>query len=361
MKQKHARNSSLELLRIICILLIIGHHYCAHGGYAPFSAGTLSPGAVFVQSLGMFGRLSCSIFILITGFCMAEHTAEGHYKRIVPVAAEMIFYSVVIWLGFVLLGGRPFTVTEALNAFVPFFHGNWFLVYYLVFYPFIPFVNLFIHSMSKEVYRRLLLVVFVIWCLAPTFTVNAWVFSNVDLFLVMYLTGAYIKLHVHGKTAYNNRWNLAVALLSALVLVLSAGALDAIGAWLHNDALIANARYFREVNMLPAVVMAISLFLYFSNIEFHSGAVDRIAGSVLGIYLIHDNELMRPLIWRQLWPNTDYLSAPYLHALIKILAVFLICLAIDLLRRATVEKLFLRGFQKLSVAWDKKHASRVAG
>lgn len=199
MKQKHARNSSLELLRIICILLIIGHHYCAHGGYAPFSAGTLSPGAVFVQSLGMFGRLSCSVFILITGFCMAEHTAEGHYKRIVPVAAEMIFYSVVIWLGFVLLGGRPLTVTEALNAFVPFFHGNWFLVYYLVFYPFIPFVNLFIHAMSKEVYRRLLLVVYVIWCLAPTFTVNAWVFSNVDLFLVMYLTGAYSSSTCMGK------------------------------------------------------------------------------------------------------------------------------------------------------------------
>ena len=66
--------------------------------------------------------------------------------------------------------------------------------------------------MSKEVYRRLLLVVYVIWCLAPTFTMNAWVFSNMDLFLVLYLTGAYIKLHVHGKTTYNNRWNLAAAL-----------------------------------------------------------------------------------------------------------------------------------------------------
>lgn len=79
-----------------------------------------------------------------------------------------------------------------------------------------------------------------------------------------------------------------------------------------------------------------------------------------GIYLIHDNELMRPLIWRQLWPNTDYLSAPYLHALCKILAVFAVCLLIDLLRRATVERVFLKCYRKLCGAWDRKRAAQAA-
>lgn len=360
MEQKHERNSSLELLRIICIFLIIAHHYCSHGGYAPFMAETLSPGAVFVQSLGLFGRLSCSIFILISGFCMAEQKADNHYRRIVPVMAEMVFYSLTIWLALLLVGGRPFSLGEAVNAFLPFFRGNWYLVYYLVFYPFIPFINLFIRSLSQKTYGRLLLILYVVWSVVPTITMHAWAFSNVDYFLVMYLTGAYIKLYVHGKTDYNNRWNLAAALISALFLILSAVALDAIGLWLHDDAFIQNARYFREINMLPAVAMAISLFLYFSNFTFHNGAVNRIAGSVLGIYLIHDNELMRPLIWTRLWPNTDCLSAPYLHALCKILAVFLVCLAIDLLRRATVEKVFLKYYRKLCGVWDRKRAARAA-
>ncbi len=166
---------------------------------------------MFVQCLGLFGRLSCSIFILISGFYMVEQKAEDHYRRIDPVMAEMVFYSLTIWLALVLVGGRPFFPWgEAVNAFLPFFRGNWFLVYYLVFYPFVPFVNAFIRSMDQKTYKRLLLILYVVWPVVPTITMHAWAFSNVDYFLVMYLTGAYIRLYVHGKTTYDNRRNLAV-------------------------------------------------------------------------------------------------------------------------------------------------------
>ena len=37
-EQKNTRNSSVELLRIISMIVIVGYHYSLHGGYDKFSS-----------------------------------------------------------------------------------------------------------------------------------------------------------------------------------------------------------------------------------------------------------------------------------------------------------------------------------
>lgn len=66
------RNSSFELLRIICIILIIAHHYSVHGGYDSFIYNNISFGTIFIQGLSMFGRASCSVFAMISGYFLIE-------------------------------------------------------------------------------------------------------------------------------------------------------------------------------------------------------------------------------------------------------------------------------------------------
>ncbi len=339
MERNGERSSGLELMRILCMLLIVTGHYGVHGGYDVFTADNLSVGAVFVLALSMFGQASCSAFALISGFYMVERRRERHYRRIVPLAAEMVFYSLGIWL-ISLLGGRPLSLTDGLKAFFPFLWEYWYVSYYLIFFLLIPFINPFLLGMRKRTFLRLLVVVYILWSVIPTFTAKAWSFSHLDFFLVMYLTGAYIKLHVHGKASYDNRWNLAAALAAAAVTVLSVVGFAAAGYLLHSDFLVWNACYFRDYSKLPVVIFAVALFLYFSNVHFVSRTVNRIAGSMVGVYLIHDNYLAREYIWQSVWPNAGHLAAPYLHAAIKIPAVFLAGLGIDLVRRATVGKLF---------------------
>lgn len=62
---------------------------------------------------------------------------------------------------------------------------------------------------------------------------------------------------------------------------------------------------------------------------------------MLGIYLIHDNQLKRVLIWDYIFPNLDYLHSSWfvLFFIRKVLAVFIICSAIELLRKRYVERL----------------------
>ena len=351
--EKKKRSSNFELLRIICMLLILVGHYSVHGGCDEFTVDTLSEGVVFIQMASMFARTACAIFILITGYFMIERKQERHhYRRIVPLIAELFFYSYALAAIF-LLTGHPFSI-EILIALVPFM-GNWFVVYYILFYCLIPLINPILTSMKKKTYQILLFAVYIVWSVFATITFQVdqvdggsaggmWSSSCFDLFLVMYMTGAYIRLYVHGKERHRNTWNLVVALTAAALILLSVPIIDMIGVRLGSNLIIANADYFHGYNSVLSVIFAISLFLYFSNLNIQSKIINTVAGSVVGIYLIHDNRLTRGYIWRTFWPNADYFAAPYLHMVIKVIVVFLVCLMIDLLRRATIGKWFEHWF-----------------
>ena len=346
MEIKKERNSSLELLRIICIVLIIAHHYGIHGGYEEYTYEAIPSGWMFIQGISMFGRLACAVFALISGFFLIHAGKERHYRKLVPLIAAMTFYSVLINAVCAVTGFGEVTTKMTLRSFFPDFWGNWYVDYYIVFFALIPFLNPMLTSLSQKRFTQLLIVVYLLWSVLPTFTMQAWEFSRLDFFLVMYMTGAYIRLYVHGKVKYNNRWNLVVALVSAALIELSVVAFNMLDTVLKTNRFVGSGWYFSSYNAVPGVIFAVSIFLYFSNLEFHSKPVNLIAGSVIGIYVIHDNALIRRLIWQTLWPNPAYAAAPYLHALVKIVSVFVVCLGIDLIRRATFSKVFDRWFYK---------------
>ena len=61
MPAKTPRESSLELLRILCMLLIIGDHLTGQGGIADYS--TLPSSFAFCL-IGCGSRIACSVFVL---------------------------------------------------------------------------------------------------------------------------------------------------------------------------------------------------------------------------------------------------------------------------------------------------------
>ena len=72
------------------------------------------------------------------------------------------------------------------------------------------------------------------------------------------------------------------------------------------------------------------------SIEQNGLTLEQVTAVLDGIYLIHDNDILRPILWTVLSPNPQYVDFPYIHVLVKVSCVFIGCLAIDLLRRATI-------------------------
>ena len=359
MEKRQERASGIELLRILCMLMIIAHHYFVHGGFSAASIAVHRAEGMAVQMMQMFGRPACLIFALISGYFLVERGRERHVRRVLPLVAEQWFYSVLILVLVLAFHLRSVSALEMICSLVPALLGHWYIVGYLMLYVLIPFLNPWLRSMEKRTYRRLLLALFIIWSVIPTCTLYDWHFDERDLFPIMYLTGGYIRLHGQGK--YPNGRNLAASLLSAGTLILSVALINTWGYRARNADVIGWATYFGDYNSTPGVVFAVSTFLFFSRLRFTSRTVNYLAGSVIGIYLIHDDDLVRDLLWKGLSPNAAHLTGVWVHAPVKILAVFVVCLAVDLLRRATVEKVFLRWFCGRCAAWDRRHETEKVG
>ena len=121
-------------------------------------------------------------------------------------------------------------------------------------------------------------------------------------------------------------------LISLTVLWLSIGIADSLGYILHKDIFIKNA--WLLVNILGVFVTAFIFLCFVTMPTFYNKWINKIAAATLGIYLIHDNPMIREIIWNKIYPNTDYfISDSFLLVLIiKTIIVYIICLLAEWIR-----------------------------
>lgn len=149
-------------------------------------------------------------------------------------------------------------------------------------------------------------------------------------FLLMYSIGGYIRLYGFSRPALNEKkfW-IIISLI--LVIVLDFFLLKH---WTMGQDI------FKYVNIFSTGI-AISFFMIAkTSKKLYIPWVNTIAGTVLGVYLIHDNPIVRPIIWRMVFPNIFILESNsfLLLAFVKIVCVFVGCIAIDLIRQRILER-----------------------
>lgn len=110
---------------------------------------------------------------------------------------------------------------------------------------------------------------------------------------------------------------------------------------------------WRFVNLLSTGTAVAMFMAAVCHKPFTSTKINKLAGSVLGVYLIHDNPLVRPFLWRELFPNVALLDKEYfaLFMVVKVAAVYVICLGIDLARRRWIEHVFRRWVERYWDSW----------
>ena len=227
---------------------------------------------------------------------------------------------------------------------------NWYVCCYIIFCCFVPFLNEYLNGISRQTYRRLLAAALFLWSFCYTFQGVNYLGTDfsVDHFAVMYALGGYIRLHGSERGPVRSWWRafaLLAGLLALSVVVLSVG-----GYLLGADVLIRNATYFSAATSILDVAVAASLFLAVIHARpFYNRRINTAAGSVVGIFMLHYSPLSTPVIWSMIWPNVSYFRSPWLplHMLVKVTAVFTVCLTIDLLRRRFLEPPFSRWLDRV--------------
>ncbi len=356
------RQSNLELLRIVGMLLIIAHHYVVNTGIMDHLALAEHPSRVLFLTLwGMWGKTGINVFILISGYFMCRSNLT--IRRYCQIAFEWAFYRWGIYVIMLAAGYETFSGERIFKLlFSPFIYANGsgnFSSSFLIFYLFIPFLNCWIRSANRGEYRRLVLLLLFVFTGLSTFFGNGAIFGEVFWFCAVYLMGGYLHLY---PPAWSGSLRQSARLLLISWLVDYASIFILAGIALRFGYSGALTYFVADANKLGAVLVSVFLFCTFKNLQIpYSKGINLVAKTTFGVLLIHANsEAQRTFMWRDLLHvDASYeLLLPFLmlRSAVIVCGVFVVCSLLDLIRIYAVERPVFRHFdwfeRKILLVWS---------
>ena len=189
MPTKAPRASNLELLRILCMLLIIGDHLTGQGGIADYS--TLPSSFVFCL-IGCGSRIACTVFVLVGSWFMCEQPFKT--RRPLSLWLSLWLYTVPVTLLCRLAGLDVSLGALRWAAFPAGTRQLWFISDYLLLLLCVPLLNRLLRGLSRPAHRGRLAVLAVPLIVYPTlFGENGAVSDTAWMFLYEYLLIAYLR------------------------------------------------------------------------------------------------------------------------------------------------------------------------
>lgn len=374
------RDSNIELLRIVSMMLIILFHFSVHG---PWPADGVLATDVAVGALAFGGKLGVNCFVLITGYFMTRSSVR--VASVARVVLETWFYSWGLLILFAV--AQPELVTQARleKAALPLVSGEyWFITNFVALMVVSPFLNLLFDRLSRRGKSRLAAIGFVTISVLPTLTTFNPLGSDLLWFFYLYLVGGWIRELMEGaegadalasalardggdgaaadrdaawaKTAGASgalawldpaRLTLRMgggpmAVAGVLVSWAAIAAICCAQAWFGFDRV--NAQYPVWQYMIPTFLASTGMLVAFARLAMApSRTVNNLAKCALGVYLIHDNPFVRAWLWPHFAAVYALGPAAIIGAsLLAAVGVYAFGAAVDSLRIALLEKPLFR-------------------
>lgn len=300
------RNSSLELLRILSMVMILTHHYVIHNGYSieliPFGINRF---LLQILLLGG-GQVGVVIFLSIsTWFFLDEKQSFSHcFNRICKLEQELVFYSLILLLFTVLFDRQDFDIHLVTASIMPtIFQCWWYATAYILLLFFLPALQAGLLALGRELHLKVafvMLVLFGVIALVPgTFIPGR------DVFGFIY----YIVL----LSAY--KWYCKPLRTRTLIQGIVAGYGIYILCWIGlSPALGIGDSYgvfIMEAWRLPVLMIGASIFLLAERRTFYNGIINRLASVAFGVYLISEYPTVRTLLWTRLFRIDSMMAIPF--------------------------------------------------
>lgn len=334
--KKSGRNSNIELLRIILIIMVITLHFNngdMGGGFNMVQDNML--GRVILYLLESLSICAVNCFMIISGYFLA-YNKKVKLGKIVDLLLIVIFYRVVEYFVSIVFTQADFSVVKFAGKLLP---VNYFAIFYIVTYIFSPYISKLFDSVNKISQKLLIeisLLIFVIW---PTITDvimnivpslpldgvstistsgNLAGYSVVQFFVDV-LIGMYLR-----RSNLNPKIGLLITGYLISVVIMTFGIFKITS--LYNYCSIFT------------VISATCLFLLFNKLSIQSKLINFISKSVFAIFCIHTLPLTNSL-WVKYFITPEHISMStgkmVIWTFISIIIMFLFCLIIDIFVRYT--------------------------
>lgn len=301
---KKDRQANFELLRILAMAMVITLHFLSKGGLLTDFSEKFALRDHVVWLTEAFCSVAVNVYVLISGYFLVD--ARFRSKKVLKLWAQVLFYSAGVPAACLFAGilqGGEITLDRAVTWILPILREHyWFATIYLLLYVLSPLLGKAVRSMEKKELCTVLWILLAFSCFGKTILpVNlALDTGGYDLlwFLCLYLTAAWLRLY--GIPKWLKGWRGAACYAIG-------------GTAVYGLSMAYRAVYFRtgrladfytgpyQYNHLLCLFAAVSLFGAFSAVRIAGEKAARIictvASCTFGIYLLHENEVIR-----NLWP-----------------------------------------------------------
>lgn len=342
---KQERNSNYELMRIISMIMIIIGHLITHGNMLNNCTNL----AIKRILEFIFDTLVIHVnsFILLTGYF--QSTNKFKQSKIWSLINSSLFYKVAIMLVLFFCFNITFDkVTIIRKIFILNLDEYWFIKLYLFLYILSPFLNILISKIEKKQYNYLLISLFILFSILPyltgckAFDNNGYTLYN---FIFLYLIGAYIRKYPIKewyifKNIPNNIYKI-ILYVSFIAVVIANYCIEQTSGLLltynHTfNEIFGNIYHMTRAYSNPfVIVQTIIYFSIFTTYNFKNKIINNISKLVMGVYLIHDNSMIRYRIYDifKITPKIQNSYQVFIYILIVTIIIFITCILIEFIRQ----------------------------
>lgn len=341
---------------MFCIVL---HHFAYHGSMSwatTYNKAFLKTDQIYLF-LACLGKAAVIAFVMTGAWFLSKK--QFKLWRVINLCITTFVYS---WLIFIVLRWKfPGLINGVKNNIwlpIPIPSNYWFVIAYCYMLLFMPFLNIILNKLSRRQVICLIFLFSVLWTIIQfipnqKLDNNDYNFFNLNnYFLLIYLIAGYLRKYTPSwATSFiKSTFMLVCVLVIILLAILS----------ISKNSYNVFAGLMASLNNPFSLCLGISIFLFFNNMSLgHSRIINYISKSMFGVYLIHDNSFIRPVIWQKLVKTITLSKYPFKYleyGLIVSLYIFVICTFIDILKRIAIDPVInffaikvTRGFLKWSL------------
>lgn len=325
MKNTKIRQSNIELLRIVSMIMIVGLHYFngTMGGGALGKLTTANNNYYVTYLFESLFVISVGCFVLITGYFQIEKSSIT-LSKVIQLFIQVTFYGLLFLLIATIARETPFKITHFAGVFLLSFVGNWFAKVYIILYILSPFLNICLTKLDKSAYKKFLIIMLILFSVWPSFLPYSPVTDNgygIITFILFYAIGGYIKIHYVGN--HSKKYYLSGYIVCALIT------------FILTIKLPTQFNLILGYNFVFNIAGSIFMFLFFTKLNIKSKKINYISASAFGVFLIHTNGYLKDFIYEKILHCSWFWFSPLfaLHAIISIVIVYSLCTLVDICRR----------------------------
>lgn len=316
------RQSNIELLRCILMLMIVIIHFLGHNILSSTNPLSINNEHFYSANI-LLSLCECAVdcFVLISGWFSINFSIRKLIMFLLPI----MFYQLIISSIYSNYGGQI-----SVNPF-----SYWFVAPYIALMIVSPIINTGLKSISR-INLAILLVCATLLFVLPITSLSGMYGKNAFIFIYLYCLGYYLKnniIHHCSKAIY-----LTGFIISVIIIFVETVFLAKLGYYEGTKTLS------YSYDNIFIVLAAVFLLLFFSKIDIQSNVINWISISVFFVYIITENEnvysndnfSIYKLLNVESWQSSNYFILKILSASVSL---FISAIVIDIVRRMAFSRI----------------------